>query len=193
MRIVAGAWRGRRLAAPKGRDTRPTSDRVREALFDMLTSMLGADLGGASVLDAFAGSGALGFEALSRGARHVTFLESARAAREAILENAASLGAADRATLVAADALSPALAQRLPGAPFDLLVADPPYRIEPARLASWLQVLVNAGALAEGAVVVYEHAAGTPFDWPAGFESMKERGYGATEISVGAYRGEDRP
>src|SRR5664279_152383 len=93
MRIVAGQYRGRRLAAPKGDDTRPTTDRVREALFSSLHSHAGANLGGGSALDAFAGSGALGFEALSRGIEHVTFLEREKAALSMLKANAETLGA----------------------------------------------------------------------------------------------------
>jgi 16S rRNA (guanine966-N2)-methyltransferase len=121
VRIIAGDWRGRPLAAPAGAATRPTADRVRETLFSMLVSRLGSfdELG---VADLFAGSGAFGFEALSRGAARCTFVERDAAALAAIRSNAAKLGAGDRATILASDAL------RLPRAgPFDLVFADPPY------------------------------------------------------------------
>ena len=120
MRIIAGAWRGRKLVAPKGQQTRPTADRTRETLFSMLTSRLGSfeDL---RVADLYAGSGALGLEALSRGAGQCTFVENDRAAVEAIRSNAASLGA------IGTDVMAMSAA-RLPNAtPFQLILADPPY------------------------------------------------------------------
>src|SRR5437870_13695463 len=119
MRIIAGAWRGRVIEAPPGQATRPTADRVRETLFSMLVSRLGTfeDL---RVADLFAGSGALGFEALSRGAAHATFVENDRGAAEAIRRNAQKLGASIQ--LLTRSAL--ALPQ---SEPFDLVFADPPY------------------------------------------------------------------
>ena len=119
MRIIAGRWRGRPIEAPPGLATRPTADRVRETLFSMLTSRLGSfeDL---RVADLFAGSGALGFEALSRGAAHATFVENASAAVASLKRNAAKLGA-DDAQILGGSALA------LPRAePFDLIFADPP-------------------------------------------------------------------
>jgi len=121
MRIIAGEWRGRPIEAPPGRGTRPTADRVRETLFSMLTSRLGSfeDL---RVADLFAGSGALGFEALSRGAASVTFVESEPAAAASIQRNADSLGAANRIRIESGSALA-----LLRTDPFDLIFADPPY------------------------------------------------------------------
>lgn len=121
MRIISGAWRGRPLDAPPGQATRPTADRVRETLFSMLLSRLGSfeDL---AVADLFAGSGALGLEALSRGAAHATFVERDSAAVAAIRGNAERLGASDRVHVLGGSALA------LPrGGPFDLILADPPY------------------------------------------------------------------
>ena len=137
MRIIAGDWRGRPLAAPQGAATRPTADRVRETLFSMLVSRLGSfdDL---RVADLFAGSGALGFEALSRGAACCTFVERDAEAIAAIRANAAKLGAGDRTTILATDALC------LPRTgPFDLAFADPPYApgsgsAAAAAAAAWL-------------------------------------------------------
>ena len=120
MRIIAGQWRGRKLVAPKGQQTRPTADRTRETLFSMLVSRIGT-FEGLRVADLYAGSGALGLEALSRGAGHCTFVEQDRVAIEAIRANAAALGA----TAIEVMAMS---AARLPGvAPFHLILADPPY------------------------------------------------------------------
>lgn len=121
MRIIAGEWRGRTIEAPPGRATRPTADRVRETLFSMLASRIGSfeDL---RVADLFAGSGALGFEALSRGAASATFVESDARAAAAIRRNADKLGAAERVRVIASSALA------LPRSdPFDLIFADPPY------------------------------------------------------------------
>jgi 16S rRNA (guanine966-N2)-methyltransferase len=118
MRIIAGKWRGRPLKAPPGQSTRPTSDRAREALFSMLVSRIGSfeDL---KVCDLFAGTGALGFEALSRGAAHCTFVETDRAAHDALKANVATLGAEAAIRAQAAEHFS--------GGPFDLVFADPPY------------------------------------------------------------------
>ena len=139
MRIIAGAWRGRVIEAPPSQATRPTADRVRETLFSMLVSRLGTfeDL---RVADLFAGSGALGFEALSRGAGHATFVESDVKASAVIRRNAEKLGAADRVQILGGSALA------LPRSePFDLILADPPYSqgsgsglVEAVTKAGWL-------------------------------------------------------
>lgn len=123
MRIIAGQWRGRKLAAPKGEATRPTADRARETLFAMLTSRLG-DFEGLAVADLFAGSGALGLEALSRGAESCLFVEQDRAALEAIRANIAALGAGARARIEAGSVMALRAAAR----PLDLILADPPYQ-----------------------------------------------------------------
>lgn len=122
MRIIAGEWRGRKLAAPKGDSTRPTADRARETLFAMLTSRLG-DFEGLQVADLFAGSGALGLEALSRGAAHCLFVENDRAALDVIRTNITALGAQAKARVEAASATQLRAANR----PLDLILADPPY------------------------------------------------------------------
>ena len=126
MRIVAGAWRGRALIAPQGTATRPTADRARQALFDMLLHAPwgGRDtVEGAQVLDIFAGTGAFGLEALSRGAAHATFVEHDRAALAALRANIAACRAQDRSTVLAIDALAIP-----PGEPASLVFLDPPYR-----------------------------------------------------------------
>lgn len=121
MRIIAGRWRGRRIAAPPGRDTRPTTDRVREAWM----SALQPELPGARVLDLFAGSGGLGLEALSRGAEHATFVERSRSALRALHENIERLGAEEETTVRRADAIT--YIRGLEPGSFDLALADPPY------------------------------------------------------------------
>lgn len=122
MRIIAGEWRGRKLAAPKGEGTRPTADRARETLFAMLTSRLG-DFEGLQVADLFAGSGALGLEALSRGAAHCLFVEQDRAAVDVIRANVANLGTQARTRVEAGSVMQLRAASR----PLDLILADPPY------------------------------------------------------------------
>src|ERR1043165_1407867 len=121
MRIIAGAWRGRTIEAPPGQATRPTADRVRETLFSMLASRLGS-FEDPRVADLFAGSGALGFEALSRGAAHATFVESDAKASAVIRRNAEKLGATERVQILGGSALALTRSK-----PFDLIFADPPY------------------------------------------------------------------
>lgn len=123
MRIVAGEWRGRKLIAPKGDATRPTADRTRETLFNMLTSRLG-DFEELRVADLFAGSGALGLEALSRGAEHCLFVEQDRAALEAIRANIAAFDARDKVAVEAGSVMHLRPARQ----PLDLILLDPPYR-----------------------------------------------------------------
>jgi 16S rRNA (guanine966-N2)-methyltransferase len=152
MRIIAGAWRGRALAAPPGDGTRPTADRVRQALFDRLMHAPWAGraaVGGAWVLDAFAGTGALGLEALSRGAAHATFLETGRTALAALRGNVAACRAEGRCTVLAADALRPP-----PGRACGLVFLDPPYG--QALVGPALAALRTAGWIAPGALVVAE-------------------------------------
>jgi 16S rRNA (guanine966-N2)-methyltransferase len=168
-RIIAGAAGGRRLRTPPGQDTRPTTDRVREALFSAL-----GDVGGARVLDLFAGSGALGLEAASRGAARVTFVESGRAALAALRRNVADLELPGT-EVVAAD-VSRFLAGR--PRPHDLVLADPPYATAPAPL---LELLV--GWLVPGARVVLERGRdGMDPDLPVGLELVRRRDYGGTSL-----------
>lgn len=176
MRIVAGLWRGRALTAPKGEATRPTADRVRQALFDMLlhAPWAGRDaVVGATVLDAFAGTGALGLEALSRGAAHAHFLERDRAALAALRANITALKAP--ATVHAADATKPP-----PGVPCSLVFLDPPYG--QGLIERALPALAQAGWLAPGALLVAETAREEPLALAA--EILAERSHGAARITV---------
>lgn len=169
MRVVAGTARGRRLVAPKGTATRPTSDRAREAAFNALGS-LGA-VEGASVLDLFAGSGALGIEALSRGAAGATFVDADPRAVAAIRQNLAATGLEGRATVVQSEAL-----RYLAGAPapVDLALLDPPYATDDA---AWTGLL---GALdAEVAVLESDREATPPPPW----EMLRVRRYGDTVLT----------
>ncbi|MDZ4654602.1 MAG: 16S rRNA (guanine(966)-N(2))-methyltransferase RsmD [Coriobacteriia bacterium] len=188
MRVVGGRFRGRALVAPKGDSTRPTSDRVREAVFSTLVSRFDV-LDHAHVLDLFAGSGALGLEAISRGATSATFVESRRAARDALGRNIDVLGVRSITSVDPRDAFH--LAGTPPaGAPFPLLFLDPPYRIEPARVRELLEDLACANCLDAGAVVVYEHRTGVEAQWPHGFENVAQRVYGETTVSYGLWHAE---
>lgn len=174
MRIIAGQWRGRPLLSPPGLSTRPTSDRAREALFSMLQSRLGSfeDL---NVADLFAGTGALGLEALSRGAARCTFVESDRAAIETLRQNVAKLGAADRADIRQQDAA------RSAGGPYHLVFLDPPYRSGLGSQA--LAHLVATGALAPGALASLETARDEIVDVP-GLAVDSERIYGKAKLTL---------
>lgn len=176
MRVIAGEAGGRRLVAPRGERTRPTADRVKEALF----SSLAPRLAGASVIDLYAGSGALAIEALSRGADHATLVEKARPALDSIRDNLAATGLADRAEVVTAD-VTTALAGQPAGAPFSLALLDPPYAIDAATLTAVLAAL--ARHLDPDALVVVEASRhGAPVIWPPSLRAERERGYGDTVL-----------
>lgn len=181
-RIVAGVLGGRRLTMPPGRGTRPTSDRVREALFSALDTMV--DLSGARVADLYAGSGAVGLEAASRGADHVLLVESdARAARTA-RENVTVLGMRDVARVVAAKVEQ--LVANPPDEPFDVVFADPPYAVTDSAITAMLAKLVENGWLAEGAVVVVERSSrDAPVQWVQGITGERSRRYGETTLWYG--------
>jgi 16S rRNA (guanine966-N2)-methyltransferase len=179
VRIVGGKFRGRRLEAPQDRGIRPTADRTREALFNILEGgRFGPPdlLQDARVLDAFAGSGALGLEALSRGAAAVFFLEAAPDAAALCRANIAALGVAAQATLIIGDAARPPKA----AAAADLVLMDPPYGEGLAGPA--LAALTRQGWLAEGALAVIEAAAKEKLPAPAGFTLMDRRRYGKAEL-----------
>lgn len=179
-RVIAGTLGGRRLATPSGRDTRPTSDRVREALFNSLAGRLA----GARFADLYAGSGAVGIEALSRGAAHALFVESSPKATRVLRENLATLGVAHAAEVVTAPVAS-ALA-RDPGAPYDVVFADPPYAQPDAELAEVLEALVTGGWIAEDGMVVVERSSrtGSPA-WARGLTESRSRRYGETTLWYG--------
>lgn len=176
MRIIAGEWRGRPLSAPEGRDTRPTSDRAREGLFSILASRVGT-FEGLHVADLFAGTGALGLEALSRGAAHCLFVESDRSALAALQRNIAAFGAAER-TQVQTQPLEYA---HPPQQPCDIVLLDPPYRSGLAEMA--LQRICNAGWVAPGGLVSIE-TDGTPLETPLGFAIEAERRFGKAYLTL---------
>lgn len=175
VRLIAGAWRGRKLAVPAGLDVRPTAARAREAVFNRLAHGFtdrGFRLPGATVADLFAGTGAFGFEALSRGAASAVFVDSAPAVVARLGEAAARLGAGDRVTVLAGDAT------RLPRAPArcDLAFLDPPYGAGLAAPA--LAALIARGWLKPGALVVVEVDDGEPRPETPGYAVIDERRYG---------------
>ena len=176
MRIIAGEWRGRRLVAPAGIATRPTADRARETLFSMLASRLGS-FAGLRVADLFAGSGALGLEALSRGAAHATFVEIDRNAVKAIEANVAALGARDRTSLRAISAAA------LPASePFDLIFADAPYA--PGSGTAVAAGVAKAGWLADGGWMAIETHRGDSVAPPEGWDIDAERDVGRARITL---------
>lgn len=182
MRIVGGRLRGRALATPKDDAVRPTSDRVREALFNILEHGLeDFELSGARVLDLFAGTGALGIEAVSRGAAECTFVENAAASRALIQQNIETFGLGGVTTLFRRSALDIGPSGGRSG--FNLVFADPPYG---KGLGEQAFAGVMAGAwLAENAILVLEESADAVIAWPDGCHELDRRRYGGTQVAIG--------
>jgi 16S rRNA (guanine966-N2)-methyltransferase len=181
MRITGGTLRSRALKAPKGQATRPTTDRVREALFGILASA--GVIEGARVLDLYAGTGALALEALSRGAATAVLVESAREALTALRANVAALGLEDRSRVVAGDVAK--AIRRLPDTgPFDLVFADPPWAmVDEGHATAVLSTLARSAGIATDGRVVLEHSARTaPFDVD-GLVRLETRKYGDTALT----------
>ncbi|MFD5626551.1 16S rRNA (guanine(966)-N(2))-methyltransferase RsmD [Streptomyces sp. NPDC127072] len=176
-RVIAGLAGGRRLAVPPGTGTRPTSDRAREGLFSTWRSLLGGPLEGERVLDLYAGSGAIGLEALSRGAGHTLLVEADARAARVIRENVKTLG------LPGAE-VRPGKAEQIvrspaPSDPYDLVFLDPPYAVSDEDLCEILLTLRTGGWLAAEALVTVERSTrGGEFGWPIGFEAIRARRYG---------------
>ena len=200
-RIIAGAAGGRRLGVPPGSGTRPTSDRAREGLFASVMSEFGA-FDGLRVMDLYAGSGALGLEALSRGAASVLLVESDPRAAAVIKANVRALGlpgatvATDRVERLLARPPSQPDGHQQPGGReqpgersergYDLVIADPPYAVTGPAVREVLELLVNGGWLAGGALVVVERATRSgPVDWPPGYDEGKSRRYGEATFWYG--------
>lgn len=182
-RVIAGAAGGRRLAVPPGQGTRPTSDRAREGLFSTLESLRGG-LEGARVLDLFGGSGAVGLEALSRGAEHVLLVEADARAARTIRANIQAVGLpgaeirTGRAERVVASAA--------PGEPFDVIFLDPPYDVPDDDVREILLTLASGGWIRQGALVTVERGTrGGELLWPAGFEGLRARRYGEGTLWYG--------
>ena len=202
-RIVAGAARGRRLAVPAGRATRPTADRAREGLFSTLESLLGS-FAGRRVADLYAGSGAVGLEALSRGATHCLLVESDARALRALRANVEALGLpgavvqaspVERIVAGGVTAAGPTTAAA-GGAAYDVVFLDPPYELGSEQVRAVVEGLVTHGWLGDGAVVVVERATrGGGWDWPAGVTAERARRYGEATLWYGraAASPDDRP
>ncbi len=174
MRIIAGTRRGHKIAAPKGLDTRPTSDRVRESAFNLI-----GPVDGASVLDLFAGSGAMGLEALSRGAEHATFVEADRRAAETIDENLAKLRLTG-ARIVRDDAVRALAAEASAGRKYDLVLVDPPYDLYPELEPKLARYLPHV--LADGGLLVVETGARVAPEFP--LEQRTSRRYGSARVTL---------
>jgi len=177
VRIVGGRFRGRPLRTPSATATRPTSDRLRETLFDVLAHRYGDPVSGARVIDLFAGTGALGLEALSRGAAHALFVEDGAEARALIRDNVEALGVAGLCRIFRRDATK---LGDVAAAPFDLAFLDPPYGQALGEAA--LGALRDGDWLAPGALCVLEEAAASPIVPPAGFALVERRESGGTQL-----------
>jgi 16S rRNA (guanine966-N2)-methyltransferase len=176
-RVIAGRAGGRRLAVPPGNGTRPTSDRAREGLFSTWQSLLGGPLQGERVLDLYAGSGAVGLEALSRGASHTLLVEADARAARTIRENVKNLGLPGAE--VRAGKAEQIIQQPAPAQPYDLVFLDPPYRVTDHDLREILLTLRSEHWLAPEALVTVERSTrGGEFKWPPGFDAVKARRYG---------------
>ena len=184
-RVIAGEAGGRRLAVPDGRDTRPTSDRAREGLFATISSIVGT-LSGARVLDLYAGSGAVGLEALSRGAEHVLLVEHRARAARVIRQNIEAVGLPG--AVVVADRVERVLARGPAQGRYDVVFADPPYAMPAAEVARMLTALAEHGWLAPGALVIVERATRSgPLSWPGGFAPDRARRYGEATFWYGRF------
>jgi 16S rRNA (guanine966-N2)-methyltransferase len=185
-RIIAGQARGRRLNVPPGQGTRPTSDRAREGLFSALDAKL-KGLHGIRIIDAYAGSGAVGIEALSRGAAAALLIESDRRAAEVIKGNLAQLGLPGGRLVT--DRVEKLAAERCAGEPYDVLFLDPPYALDAAALAALITGFAERGWLAADALVCVERATRDPeWIWPEGFDSLRARAYGEGMLWYGQRR-----
>jgi len=185
--VIAGEAGGRRLAVPDGRDTRPTSDRAREGLFATISSIVGP-LAGARVLDLYAGSGAVGLEALSRGAEHVLLVEHGARAARVIRQNIEAIGLPGAAVI--ADRVERVLARGPSEGRYDVVFADPPYALADAAVTRVLALLAEQGWLAPGALVVVERATRSgPPGWPDGFVPDRARRYGEATFWYGLVPG----
>ncbi|WP_380285276.1 16S rRNA (guanine(966)-N(2))-methyltransferase RsmD [Kitasatospora purpeofusca] len=190
-RVIAGAAGGRRLAVPPGRGTRPTSDKAREAMFSTLEALRGTTLHGARMLDLFGGSGAVGLEALSRGAEHVLLVEADAQAARVIKENVRTIGLPG--ALVKAARAEKVITGPAPEAPYDLVFLDPPYVVTDDEVREMLITLLAGGWLAEDALVTVERSTrGGDFGWPEGFEVLRSRRYGEGTLWYGRAAAETR-
>jgi 16S rRNA (guanine966-N2)-methyltransferase len=186
-RIISGVHGGRRLLAPPGAQTRPTADRVREAYFSALLTMI--DMEGARFADLYAGSGAIGLEALSRGASHALLVESDARAARVVRDNIVTLRLGNEARLITGK-VAQVLSGPPDGGPFDIVFADPPYAVGDDEIEAVQRALVSNGWLAPDAVVTFERSTrtavrGAPLNWVEGLAEERSRRYGETTLWYG--------
>jgi 16S rRNA (guanine966-N2)-methyltransferase len=184
VRIVGGRFRGRSLTGPKSDAIRPTSDRLRETIFNILHHAYDDPVEGARVLDLFAGTGAMGLEALSRGAAFALFVDDGAEARGLIRENVEALGLGGATRLFRRDAAR--MGPAAPNSPFSLVFCDPPYGKDLTQRA--LRSCAEGGWLTPGALVVVEEAQGVGVTLPVGFEEIERRDYGETKVVMGRFK-----
>lgn len=187
MRIIAGDFKTRKLHVPNGLATRPTGDRVRESVFSRLEHLY-SGLHDLKVFDAFAGSGALGLEALSRGAARAIFCEVESNALKAIQQNIDNFGLQDRATLLATDAFTATKQTALFG-PVDIVFLDPPYAMSAQEVEKLLKALADDRAIVASGTIVYEHSSTVTPIWPDGFVYTGSRQYGQSTVSWTDFEG----
>ena len=185
IRVIAGEAKGRKLETPKWEGLRPTSDRLRETLFNILQHGYGDPVEGARVLDLFAGTGAFGLEALSRGAAFALFVDDGAQSRGIIRENVEALGAGGATRLFRRDATR--MGEAAPNAPFSLVFCDPPYGKDLAPKA--LRSCAEGGWLVPDALVIVEEAQGVEVTLPERFEEIERRDYGETKVVFGRFKG----
>jgi 16S rRNA (guanine966-N2)-methyltransferase len=186
-RIISGTARGRRLAVPPGTGTRPTGDRAREALFSALDAQLGG-FDGLAVLDLFAGSGAVGLEALSRGARHVLLVESDQRAAAVVGRNLDVVRPDRKGARIVTDRAERVVADGPLEGPYDMVFLDPPYAFADADVTKILTALDTGGWLADEAVIVLERSSRDPeFAWPEGYEPTRSKTYGEARLAYAVW------
>lgn len=177
MRIIGGTYRGKKLITPPNASIRPTSDRMRETLFNMLEHGTGPGIRGSHILDLFAGSGALGIEALSRNAEHVTFVDNDHSSMKLVKKNTALIGNPDNASYISLDGT-----KITSSTPYDIILIDPPYN--KGLIALSLQNILNRSLLAEDGVIVIEYASNEEFEIPAQFTELKKKKIGEATFSI---------
>ncbi len=186
MRIVGGRWRGLCIQGPKGSDiTRPTTDRVREAMASMVLNIFDLDMSRVSVLDAFSGSGAIGIELLSRGAAHATFVDRDRETVNRIRTNLKILKAQNQEyTTYAGDIFHLAESKMMEGTPFNCIILDPPYKMEHTEVQRLIRLLSENDAIDANACIIYEHAKHTPGLEADILEHVRQKKYGTTLVEL---------
>lgn len=185
MRVIAGEAKGRELIAPKGLNTRPTLAKVKEAMFGMIQF----DIEDSRVLDLFSGSGGLGIEAISRGAKNAVFCDADRTAYNAVKSNLKKLGFEDRASVNFGDSIALLERLALEGAVFDIVLIDPPYESDLADRA--IKGLEKNGLLIPGSILLCEHSLKNPPAFSEGFSVRKPKKYGDTYVTCAVYQGEE--